>query len=62
MPDWERDDLVLTMIDQLGQCERHVHERMVDHFARCDADYGRRVAEGIGLPAPAPAVGTLATS
>ena len=25
---------------------------MVDHFARCDADFGRRVAEGIGVPVP----------
>jgi hypothetical protein len=25
---------------------------MVEHLARCDADYGRRVAEGIGVPVP----------
>jgi len=25
---------------------------MVQHFHRCDPDFGRRVAEGIGLPAP----------
>ena len=29
--------------------------RMADHFAHCDADFGRRVAEGIGLPVPAAA-------
>ena len=23
---------------------------MVDHFSMCDPEYGRRVAEGIGLP------------
>ena len=55
MPDWERDDLVANMIDLLGQCERQIQERMVDHFARCDPDYGRRVAEGLGLPVPAAA-------
>jgi catalase len=22
---------------------------MVDHFTKCDQDYGRRVAEGIGI-------------
>ena len=52
MPDWERDDLVLNLVDLLGQCERHIQERMVEHLARCDADYGRRVAEGIGAPVP----------
>jgi catalase len=61
MPDWEREDLVLNMIDLLGQCERQVQERMVDHLTRCDADYGRRVAEGIGLPAPAAAAAAATT-
>lgn len=61
MPDSERDDLVLNMIDLLGQCERHVQERMTDHFTRCDSDYGRRVAEGIGLPAPTPATAAAAS-
>ena len=50
MPDWERDDLVTNMIDLLGQCEQQIQERMIDHFAKCDPEYGRRVAEGLGLP------------
>ena len=54
MPDWERDDLVLNLTDLLGQCERHIQERMVEHFSRCDSGFGRRVAEGLGVPAPAP--------
>ena len=52
MPDWERDDLVLNMIDLLGQCERQIQERMVDLFSRCDTDYASRVAAGIGVDAP----------
>jgi catalase len=52
MPDDEREDLVRNLIDLVGQCERHIQERMVEHLARCDADYGRRVAEGIGVPVP----------
>jgi catalase len=55
MPDWERDDLVANMIDLLGQCERQIQERMVSHFTQCDPDYGRRVAEGLGVPVPAAA-------
>jgi catalase len=61
MPDWEREDLVFNMIDLLGQCERQVQERTVDQFARCDADYGRRVAEGLGIPAPMGAAATAAS-
>jgi catalase len=52
MPDWEREDLVFNMIDLVGQCERHIQDRMVGLLTRCDADYGRRVAEGIGVPVP----------
>jgi catalase len=55
MPDEERDDLVLNMISLLGQCDRPIQERMVEHFARCDADYGRLVAEGLGIAVPEPA-------
>ena len=51
MPDWERDDLVLNLTDALGQCESHIQTQMVEHFTRCDLDFGRRVAEGIGLAA-----------
>ena len=49
MPDWERDDLVLNLVTMLGDCERQIQERMVDHLTRCDADYGRRVASGLGI-------------
>ena len=52
MPGWERDDLVLNLTDLLGQCERQIQERMVEHFSRCDGELGRRVAEGVGVPAP----------
>jgi catalase len=52
MPDWERDDLVFNMVDLLGQCEQHIQERMVAHFGRCDPEFGSRVADGLGLPAP----------
>ena len=48
-PTWERDDLVLNLIDLLGQCDKHIQERMVWHFSQCDEDYGRRVAEGLGI-------------
>ncbi|MGZ4360584.1 MAG: catalase-related domain-containing protein, partial [Gaiellaceae bacterium] len=52
MPDWERDDLVLNLVDLLGQCEPQIQVRMIEHFAQCDPDYARRVAEGLGRPTP----------
>ncbi len=47
--DEERDDLVLNLTTLLGDCDRHIQERMVGHFAMCDPDYGRRVAEGLKI-------------
>jgi catalase len=49
MPQWERDDLVKNLINLLGQCDKHIQEKMVWHFSQCDEAYGRRVAEGLGL-------------
>jgi catalase len=51
MQEWERDDLVHNMIDLLGQCERDVQERMLWHFFLIHDDYGKRVAEGLGMSA-----------
>ena len=51
MMDWERDDLVTNLIDLLGQCDRHIQERMVWHFYLIDDDYGNRVGEGLGIKA-----------
>ena len=49
MEDWERDDLILNLVTLLGQTEKGIQERMVWHFRHCDEDYGRRVADGLGL-------------
>nr|WP_130339442.1 catalase [Micromonospora kangleipakensis] len=49
MPEWERDDLVKNMTTLLGQCGKHIQEKMVWHFGQCDEEYGRRVAEGLGI-------------
>ena len=49
--DWERDELVSNLVDALKDCNRDIQERMVSHFTQADENYGRRVAEGIGLTA-----------
>src|SRR3712207_5934883 len=47
--DWERDDLIANLVDDMKQCPEHIALRMVWHFWHCDPDYGRRVAEGAGV-------------
>ncbi len=49
MDDWERDDLILNLTTLLGSCEKSIQERMVWHFRQCDEEYGRRVADGLGM-------------
>lgn len=52
MPDWEREDLVLNLTTLLSDCDRHIQGRMAWHFAQCDAEFGLRIAEGVGIPVP----------
>jgi catalase len=47
--DWEREDLINNLVDDMKQCPEHIALRMVWHFWHCDEDYGRRVAEGAGI-------------
>ena len=50
--DWERDELIANLVSGLKPCTTQIQERMVSMFAQCDADYGRRVAEGLGMSVP----------
>jgi len=47
--DWERDDLINNLVDDMKQCPEELALRMVWHFWHCDPDYGRRVAQGAGI-------------
>ncbi|HEY1403626.1 MAG TPA: catalase, partial [Pyrinomonadaceae bacterium] len=55
MTDWERDDLVNNLSNALKQCNPDIQERMIALLTKCDENYGRRVAEGIGRPLASPA-------
>ena len=46
---WERDDLIHNLVTLLAQCDKSIQEKMVRHFTRCDDEYGRRGADGLGL-------------
>ncbi|HEV2801189.1 MAG TPA: catalase [Pyrinomonadaceae bacterium] len=61
MEDWERDDLVNNLAGGLAQCNPDIQERMIALLTKCDADYGRRVAEGTGArTAQSPAAASAA--
>jgi catalase len=46
---WERDDLIKNLVGALGECNRDIQQRMVWHFLQADPEYGRRVAQGLGI-------------
>ena len=50
--DWERDDLILNLVNTLKPARAVIQKRMVWLCAQCDADYGRRLAEGLGIEVP----------
>ncbi len=45
--DWERDELISNLVDNLADAAPHIQDKMVELFTQCDAEYGRRVAEGL---------------
>ncbi|GAA2622526.1 hypothetical protein GCM10010399_62210 [Dactylosporangium fulvum] len=42
-------DLVLDPTGLLSRCETVTQETMVWHFSQCDDEFGRRLAETLGL-------------
>ena len=50
---WERDDLVHNLVGELKNCKPILQEMMLEHIYKCDAEFGERVAAGIGVSLPA---------
>ena len=61
MDSWERDDLINNLVSALSVCNQDIQERMIEHLTRCDEEYGRRVAEGLGRGIVSPARETTAS-
>jgi len=55
LDDAHRDRLTSRIAKALGEARKEVQERQVEHFRRADPDYGRRVAEKLGLAVTADA-------
>ena len=47
LEDWERDDLIRNLVNTLAPVQQHIQDKMVALFYQCDAEYGRRVEEGL---------------
>ena len=49
MPLDEKKRLVQNIVGSLGKAPKDIQKRMVAHFAKADGDYGKGVAQGLGL-------------
>jgi catalase len=49
MSDAERERLVANLVAHLGGAQRRIQLRQAALFYKCDADYGTRIARGLGL-------------
>ncbi|KAA2243793.1 catalase [Chitinophaga agrisoli] len=45
--EWERTELINNLVDGLKAATPFIQEKMVELFTQCDADYGKRIAEGL---------------
>ena len=45
-------ELLKNLVDALSQCGADIQQRMLWHFSQADAEYGRRVAQGLGVSVP----------
>lgn len=45
----DQDHLVDNIVDSLRKANKAIQKRAVDNFTKADAEFGRRVAQGIGL-------------
>ncbi|KAF3884781.1 MULTISPECIES: catalase-related domain-containing protein [Nostocales] len=45
----QQDRLIQNIAGSLSQARRDIQMRQICHFFRADINYGRRVAEGLGI-------------
>jgi catalase len=51
----QKRQLVDNLVNALKPVPRHIQERQVEHFYKADPEYGKGVAQGLGLTLPAAA-------
>jgi len=45
--DWEKQDLINNLVSTLVPTQQHIQDNMIALFTQCDADYGKRVSDGL---------------
>ncbi|KHF39336.1 catalase [Halalkalibacter okhensis] len=45
--DFERDELIKNLVNTLAPCRKEIQDQMIENFTQADAEYGKRVADGI---------------
>ena len=48
----QKQQLIDNLVGAMKDVPRFIQERQVGHFFKADPEYGRGVAEGLGLPVP----------
>ena len=51
MKEEDRDHLIGNIVGHLGKAQKRIQLRQTSLFYKADPEYGRRVAEGLGLDA-----------
>jgi catalase len=49
MTDTDREHLIGNIVAHLGKAQKRIQRRQAAIFFKADPDYGRRVAQGLGL-------------
>lgn len=47
LEEWEREDLIKNLGNTLAPARKEIQDKMVEMLTKCDADYGKRVADSI---------------
>ncbi|AWN22559.1 catalase [Deinococcus irradiatisoli] len=45
--DWERDELIRNLVSNLADAAQTIQDKMIELCGKCNAEYGRRLAEGL---------------
>ena len=46
----EKARLIENIVNAMRTVPRHIQERQLQHFYKADPEYGKGVAQGLGLP------------
>ena len=44
---WEKDDLILNLTNDLSKCDKRIQEKMIAYAEAADEEYGRRLRESL---------------